>query len=207
MYPFDAKFQEKVAELRAAGVDPYPTAAALEVSHLSTELHALFVGVENPVGDPRGAGVRVGGRLLFRNRMGKLLFLRLQDRGEPSVPELDAQGAPVLDDSGEPIMRGGLIQVMVQRDIVGEDAFELLKKLDIGDFVWARGDVVRTKTGELTVQATQARLAAKIVAPFPDRFHQLTDPETRFRQRYVDLFINDQVRQTFRTRSKVIRSV
>jgi lysyl-tRNA synthetase class 2 len=207
MYPFDPQFQAKVAALRDGGVDPYPTAERLRVTALSTELHDRYNGGVDPTVDPEARGVAVGGRLLFRNRMGKLLFLRIQDRGEPSVVARDADGAPVLDEAGAPVLRGGILQVMVRRDVVGEESFELLKKLDIGDFVWARGDVVRTKTGELTLDAAEARLASKIVASFPDRFHQLTDPETRYRQRYVDLFINPDVRATFRARSRIIRSI
>jgi lysyl-tRNA synthetase class 2 len=207
MFPFDPKFQDKVGELRAAGVDPYPTAAGMAVTHLSTALHEAYNGDRDPTSDPASRGVAVAGRLLFRNRMGKLLFLRLLDRGEPSVLAVDADGAPILGEDGEPLRRGGVLQVMVRRDVVGEESFELLKKLDIGDFVHARGNVVRTKTGELTLDATQARLASKIVASVPDRFHQLTDHETRYRQRYVDLFINPDVRATFRARSKIVRLV
>ncbi|TVQ92714.1 MAG: lysine--tRNA ligase [Deltaproteobacteria bacterium] len=204
MYPFDPKFQHKLEELRQAGVEPYPTAHDLRVTHLSTALHRAFVGVDDPTEHPRYGSegfddVAVGGRLMFRNRMGKLLFLRIQDRGDPTVSDLDAEGSPVK--------RGGVIQVMVRKNDVGDEAFEALKKLDIGDFVWARGAVVRTRTGELTVKATQARLASKIMAPFPDRFHQLTDAETRYRQRYVDLFINPEVRETFRARSRIVRAV
>lgn len=207
MYPFDPKFQSKVDELRESGIEPYPTAASMPVTHLSTELHQRFMGIEDPTAHEGADSVSVAGRLMFRNRMGKLLFLRIQDRGEACVPELDSHGEPVLDDDGEPIIRGGILQLMIRKNDVGEASFDALKKLDIGDFVWASGRVVRTRTGELTLQATQARLASKIMAPFPDRFHQLSDPEVRFRQRYVDLFMNPQVRATFRARSRVVRSI
>ena len=199
MYPFDPKFQTKVGELREAGVEPYPTAADLPVTHVSTELHAKYVGVEDPSTDPAGKGVALGGRVLFRNRMGKLLFLRIQDRGEATVDD--------TDDDGNPVKRGGIIQVMIRKNVVGEEPYEALKKLDIGDIVWVRGDVVRTRTGELTVSANEARLASKIMVPFPDRFHSLTDHETRHRQRYVDLFMNPEVRQTFLLRSRIVRHI
>jgi lysyl-tRNA synthetase class 2 len=104
-------------------------------------------------------------------------------------------------------MRGGIIQVMIRKNVVGDEAYEALKKLDIGDIVWVRGDMVRTRTGELTVAATEARLASKIMAPFPDRFHSLTDHETRHRQRYVDLFMNPEVRRTFLLRSRIVRHI
>jgi len=199
MYPFDSKFQTKVAEMRDAGTEPYPTAAGMKPTHLSTELHARYVGVEDPSQDDAAEGVAVGGRVMFRNRMGKLLFLRIQDRGEATVQD--------QDEDGNTVMRGGVIQLMIRKNNVGAEAYDVLKKLDIGDFVFARGNVVRTRTGELTVDAMHARLASKIVAPFPDRFHSLTDQETRHRQRYVDLFMNEEVRATFRLRSRIIRHI
>lgn len=199
MYPFDEKFQAKIAEMRAAGMQPYPTAEGMVPTHTSTDLQRHFVGVEDPSEDPDGQGVAVAGRVMFRNRMGKLLFLRIQDVGEASVPDTDSEGNPVL--------RGGILQVMVRKNNVGEEAYEVLKKLDIGDFVWAKGNMVRTRTGELTLDAQEARLASKIAVPFPDRFHSLTDQETRHRQRYVDLFMNPEVRDTFRMRSKIIRHI
>lgn len=199
MYPFDDKFQTKVGELREAGVEPYPTAADLPVTHLSTELHERFVGVEDPSEDPAGKGVSLGGRVIFRNRMGKLLFLRIQDRGEATVPD--------TDEDGEAVLRGGLIQVMIRKNVVGEEAYEALKKLDIGDIVWVRGDAMRTRTGELTIQAAEARLASKIVSPFPDRWHGVGDTETRYRQRYVDLFMSQDVRRTFLLRSRIVRYI
>ena len=199
MYPFDEKFQAKVAEMREGGVEPYPTAAELRPTHLSTDLHASYMGVEDPSAEDGSTDVALSGRVMFRNRMGKLLFLRIQDRGEASVPDVDEEGNDVL--------RGGVIQVMIRKNNVGEAAYDVLKKLDIGDFVYARGNVVRTRTGELTLDAMDARLASKIVVPFPDRFHALTDQETRYRQRYVDLFMNPDVRTTFRLRSKIIRHI
>jgi len=199
MFEFDAKFQAKLAEMRAAGVQPYPTAAGMRASHISTDLHERYLDVEDPSTVAESADVSLTGRVMFRNRMGKLLFLRIQDSGEDRIETTNADG--------EPERLGGRIQVMIRKNDVGEDAYEVLKKLDIGDFVYVRGKVVRTRTGELTLAASEARLASKIISPFPDRFHSVTDQETRHRQRYVDLFMNAEVRRTFRLRSKIIRHI
>ena len=91
MYPFDEKFQAKVAEMREGGVEPYPTAAELRPTHLSTDLHARYKGVEDPSAEDGSTDVALSGRVMFRNRMGKLLFLRIQDRGEASVPDVDEE--------------------------------------------------------------------------------------------------------------------
>ncbi len=197
MYEFDPAWLEKLAALRAAGVQPYPNGMA--PSHTSEQLHRRFEGVADPAAEPDADGVAVAGRVMFRNRMGKAIFLRVLDRG----------GAVTIgaEDDGTPIVRDGIIQVYARRDEVGDAVFEQLKDLDIGDFVWATGQMMRTRTGELTLQARDARLASKILTPFPDRFHALTDVELRSRQRYVDLFMNGDTRRTFRLRSQVLRYI
>ena len=200
MYPFDATWLAKLDAMREAGVQPYPAGAEFEITHVSTELHERFVGVEDPSGEPGASGVAVGGRLMFRNVMGKAMFLRLQDRGEATVPDTDREGNPVL--------RGGLIQLYVRRNEVGDETFALLKKhVDIGDIVWARGDLMRTRTGELSLKVSEARLASKTLTPFPDRHNAVSDVEFRSRQRYVDLFINPEARQTFRRRSRIVKAM
>ncbi len=196
MYVFEPEWLTKAQALRESGVEPWPS--GLHTTHTSTELHERFADVEDPSTVDLGV-VAVGGRLMFRNRMGGALFLRVQDRGEPTVPGTDRDGNAEL--------KGGIIQVFVKKNIVGPDAFAHLRSLDIGDVVWARGTMIRTKTGELTVLAAEARLAGKIMRPFPDRFHSVSDVETRSRQRYVDLFMNEESRQTFRTRSRVVRYI
>ncbi len=197
MFEFDDKFTTKLASLREMGVEPYPN--GFEPTHLSTELHQAFVGVDDPSTVPGFDKVAIGGRLMFRNRMGKAMFLRVQDRGEATVDDVDSDG--------QAIRRGGIIQVWIKRDNVGEQAYETLKKLDIGDIVYVEGTMMRTRTGELTVQASRAVLAGKTLLPFPDRFHGVSDVETRARQRYVDLFMNSDTRDVFRKRSKIIRYV
>jgi lysyl-tRNA synthetase class 2 len=195
MYEFDAEWVEKLAALRARGIAPYPN--GMSPTHTSTDLHARFAAVADPSVEPDADGVAVAGRVMFRNHMGKAVFLRVQDRGEAVEVGVDADGAPIL--------KGGIIQVYVRREEVGDATFEVVKGLDIGDHLWARGKVMRTRTGELSLQASEARLAGKILTPFPDRYHALTDPELRSRQRYVDLFLNEETRATFRLRSRVLR--
>jgi lysyl-tRNA synthetase class 2 len=198
MYDFDPDFLQKLDALRAAGGIPYPSAEGTKPTHTSEQLHLRYRDVADPSTDPEAADVAVAGRVMFRNRMGKALFLRVQDRGAEVVIGQDEQGNDVVR---------GFIQVYARMEEVGEQAFEALKALDIGDHVWARGAVVRTRTGELTVQAREARLAGKILTPFPDRWHGITDVELRSRQRYVDLFTSAEARETFRNRSRIVRYI
>ncbi len=197
MYDFDPEFLAKLQALRDAGIEPYPN--GMRPTHTSTQLHARFAGIEDPSLEPDADAVAVAGRLMFRNRMGKALFLRLQDRGEPIEVGTDEHGTPIV--------RDGIIQVYVRQEEVGAEVFEQLKGLDIGDQVWATGTVIRTRSGELSVQARLAKLAGKTMMTFPDRWHGLSDIELRSRQRYVDLFMNGESRETFRRRSRVVRYI
>ncbi len=187
-----AAARERLAQLREEGVDPYPN--GLTVTHTSTQVKAEF-GKEIEAGETlEGSDVAFAGRVIFRNRMGKAMFLRVQDRG--------AHEGRVSVEGETP---EGILQVYVRRDDVGVETFDRCKALDIGDWLWVRGPVMRTKTGELSVQALEARLASKILRPFPDRWHGVTDVEKRSRQRYVDLFMNEQTRITFHKRSRIVR--
>jgi lysyl-tRNA synthetase class 2 len=177
MSEFDPDFLAKAEALRAAGIHPYPN--GLVVTHTTAEVRALF-GDLPPDTKRDDAEVSIGGRVMFRNRMGKAMFLRVQDRA-------------------------GKLQVYFRKEEVGDAAFEVLKGLDIGDFVWVRGFPMTTRTGELSVQAREARLAGKTLLPFPDRWHGLTDVEQRSRQRYVDLFMNDDTKDVFLKRSAIVR--
>ena len=129
-----------------------------------------------------GQTVRVAGRLMSKRGMGKAVFGDLQDGG-------------------------GRIQLYVRIDDVGEEALNRFKKYDIGDIVGIEGDVFRTKRGEISVKAKTVTLLSKSLRPLPEKFHGLTDLETRCRQRYVDLIMNEDVRRTFRIRTAFIRHV
>jgi len=141
-----------------------------------------------PEGDPTSelplpsGSHTVAGRIVGLRKFGKAAFLHIQDET-------------------------GKIQVHVRKDEVGEEAYRVFKKFDIGDIVGFTGPLFRTKTGEITIQATGLKLLTKSLRPLPEKFHGLTDVETRYRQRYVDLIVNPQVRETFRKRVEIIRLI
>ena len=129
-----------------------------------------------------GQTVRLAGRLMSKRGMGKAVFSDLQD--------------------GE-----GRIQLYIRIDDVGQEALAAFKKYDIGDLVGVEGEVFRTKRGEISIKASVITLLSKSLLPLPEKFHGLTDVETRCRQRYVDLIVNPEVRRTFEIRSKFIKHV
>lgn len=179
--------QQRIAKLerwRERGVDPYP--ARTGRTHLSTAAQDLFIEAEQQAGETeglRGPEVTVAGRIPAPIRlMGKAAFTHLQD---------DV----------------GRIQIHFRRDVLGEDTFATLRDLDIGDFIEATGLPFRTRTGEITVEARSFRLLAKSLRPLPEKWHGLTDVETRYRQRYLDLISNEEVREIFRVRSRVVSAI
>ena len=129
-----------------------------------------------------GRPVRIAGRMLSRRVMGKASFAQLQD------PD-------------------GKIQIYVRRDDVGEEEYKDFKALDIGDIVGVAGTVFKTKTSEISVHATEVRLLTKSLHPLPEKFHGLTDTDTRYRQRYVDLIVNPEVKDAFIKRSRILREL
>ncbi len=124
--------------------------------------------------------VHVGGRMLAKRVMGKASFAKIADRT-------------------------GQIQLFIQRENVGEGVYDAFKSWDVGDILGAEGTLFRTKTGELSVRAERVRLITKSLRPLPDKWHGLADTETRYRQRYVDLIVNEQSREVFKTRTRIIR--
>ena len=129
-----------------------------------------------------GKTVTLAGRMMFRNIMGKASFAKLLDTD-------------------------GLIQFYIRRDDVGEEPYAAFKKLDIGDVVSVRGKVFKTKTGEISVHTEEYTLLAKCLKPLPEKFHGLTDMDLRYRQRYLDMVVNPEVRDTFRKRSQIITAI
>ena len=126
--------------------------------------------------------VTVAGRMMSKRIMGKASFCHVQDLK-------------------------GTIQVYVARDNIGEESYADFKKTDIGDLIGVRGTVFKTKTGEISVHAEEVTLLSKSLQPLPEKFHGLTNTDTRYRQRYVDLIVNPEVRDTFVKRSKIISTV
>jgi lysyl-tRNA synthetase class 2 len=168
----------KLASLREAGEEPYRS--RFDVTHRVAELTDAYA--ELPAGEETSAVVTVAGRLMARRDQGKLAFLVIRDAT-------------------------GDIQLFCRRDALGEEAFEAALALDLGDWVGAEGTVMRTRRGELSVAPTAVVLLSKSLRPLPEKFHGLTDVETRYRQRYVDLIVNPEVRDVFRTRFRIISAI
>jgi lysyl-tRNA synthetase class 2 len=166
---------EKVARLRAAGINPYPT--EYPRTHLAQDIVSRFDSLE-------GRTVSVAGRIVGAKRdTGKIGF------------------AHVLD-------RSGRIQVVFALDALGQEGFDYFRRvLDGGDFVGVRGEVIRTRRGEISVQAREVRLLAKSLHNLPEKWRGLTDVEKRFRQRYLDLISNPEVRDIFLARSHIVSAV
>ena len=166
----------KLAELRERGL-AFPNDFRRDV--VAGELHARYDGSDVATLEAQPVRVRVAGRLMTRRVMGKASFVHLQDMS-------------------------GRIQLYVQRDVLGETAYQEFKKLDIGDILGAEGALFKTKTGELSVRTDSLRLLTKALRPLPEKFHGLADQETRYRQRYLDLIMNEVTRTTFRVRSEIV---
>ncbi len=129
-----------------------------------------------------GKEVSVAGRMMVKRIMGKASFCKIQDKQ-------------------------GVIQCYVARDDLGEEAYAEFKKMDIGDIVGVKGFVFRTKTGEITVHTKELTLLTKSLKPLPEKFHGLQDTDVRYRQRYLDLIVNPEVRDTFVKRSQILREI
>ena len=174
-----AERRVKLDELREAG-QAYPNDFRKDTT--SKELHTRFCDALAEELAEIDETFSVAGRIMAKRVMGKIAFVSLQDRG-------------------------GSIQLMLQRDNLPEGVFQAFKHWDVGDIVGARGHIVRTQKGELSIRASELRLLSKSLRPLPEKFHGLTDTEARYRQRYVDLIMNDESRAVFRTRSKIITFV
>ena len=129
-----------------------------------------------------GQSVSVAGRIMSKRVMGKASFCHIQDLN-------------------------GTIQCYVARDSIGEEAYKLFKKMDIGDIVGLKGEVFKTKTGEISIHASEITLLTKSLQILPEKYHGLTNTDTRYRQRYVDLIMNEDVKSTFIKRSKIISAI
>ena len=169
--------RQKLADMKAAGFDPF-TITKFPQDAYSADLKAEFVDL--PAESETGKVVCLAGRMMSKRIMGKASFSHLRD------------------DKGD-------IQVFLKRDVLGDEAYAAYKKLDIGDIIGVKGEVFRTKMGELSVRATELTLLSKSLLPLPEKFHGLQDKELRFRQRYVDLIMNPDVRRNFAIRSKFIK--
>ena len=171
---------EKLKALREKGINPYPS-AAYDQSHHSNEIVHKFRDLQ-PGEHKEDVAVSVAGRLMTIRDMGKSVFAHIQD--------------------GK-----GKIQIYIRKDSLGEAAFEVFKLLDLGDIIGVKGFPFKTKTGEVSVHAKTLEVLSKSLHPMPEKWHGLTDLEIRYRNRYVDLMVNDDVRKTFEIRSKVVSAM
>ena len=182
--------REKLAELQEAGQDPF-VITKYDVSIHTAEAKEAFEakwpkpaeGEEIPeIPEEERMNVSIAGRLMSKRVMGKASFGNLQDLS-------------------------GNIQLYVTRDDLGEEAYKGFKRMDIGDIVGVKGYVFRTKTGEISVHAKEVTLLTKSLQILPEKFHGLTNTDLRYRQRYVDLIMNPEVKDTFVKRSKIISCI
>ncbi len=170
----------KLSELKRLGHDPYPR--KFDYSHTLGQIRAAFDGRSASELEENEEIVRVCGRIMSMRPMGKAAFVDISD-GEHRL------------------------QIYVRKDKVGPEGFELFRLFDIGDIIGTEGPIFRTRANELTVAATSVHHLAKNLLPLPEKWHGLTDIETRFRRRYVDLIVNPDVRAVFVKRSRIIREI
>jgi len=172
--------RERLAALRAAGVDPYP--ARVGPREAIADVRARFDASDAEALEAAAPRVAVAGRITARRSFGKLLFLDLLENG-------------------------ARIQVSAKQRALDPELFEFVRSFDVADFVRVAGTLWRTRTGELTVDLSEAQLLAKTLRPLPEKWHGLTDVEARFRQRYLDLLVNDEARALALLRSRTLRAL
>lgn len=171
--------KEKLLEIQKKGVDLFPN--DFNVVHDIIDIRKHIDANPDSI-DDSGPVFVTAGRMMAINSFGKSAFIRFRDRT-------------------------GQMQAYIRKDKVGAETYDLFKKLDIGDFIGLEGWVFKTKTGEWTILATALKLLSKALRPLPEKFHGLKDPEKRYRQRYIDLLMNADVRDIFVKRSRIIESV
>ena len=173
--------REKLANLVAEGKNPFEI-TKYDVTHTAPAAISEFEARESTLAEGETITVRVAGRMVGKRVMGKASFAHLLD--------------------GE-----GKIQLYVARDSVGEEDYASFKKWDIGDCLGVEGSLFRTRTGEISIHVTSVTLLVKALLPLPEKFHGLTNLEQRYRQRYVDLIVNPEVKDTFIKRSKILKLI
>ena len=171
--------RQKLADLKAAGHDPF-TITKCKQDAFSADLKEEYKDL--PAEEDTGRMVSLAGRMMSKRVMGKASFAHLRDAK-------------------------GDIQIFVKRDLLGDEAYAAFKKMDVGDIIACTGEVFRTKLGELSVRVHELTLVSKSLLPLPEKFHGLTDREARYRQRYVDLIVNPEVKDTFVKRSQILKEI
>ena len=171
---------KKMNDLKEQGIDPF--GHAYDAADNSQGIKDAYGEKSREELEELSVPVSFAGRIMSKRRMGKLGFMHVQDRY-------------------------GRIQVVVNKRIIGDDIYELFKASDIGDIIGVKGRVIKTQTGELSIEAHEYTHLSKALRPLPEKFHGLTDKEERYRRRYLDLIMNDQSRQIAQLRPKIIRAI
>ena len=149
---------------------------------LASDLHRLYDEKNHDELEAAAVKASVAGRIMAIRDFGKAAFVRVKDRS-------------------------GLIQLFVQKAKLGDEGFEQAKSLDLGDVIYAEGQLFKTKTNELSVNCNTVSLLSKSLRPLPEKFHGISDIEIKYRQRYLDLIMSDESREIFRKRSKIIEEI
>jgi lysyl-tRNA synthetase, class II len=174
-----AERREKLKAIRAQGV-AFPN--DYRPQHHAAILAAEHALKENEEFEANPVNVKISGRMMLKRVMGKASFATLQDKS-------------------------GRIQLFISKENIGEEIYDAFKRWDLGDILAAEGVLFKTKTGELSVKVSQLRLLTKSLRPLPEKFHGLADQEIKYRQRYVDLIVSEETRQTFIDRSKIVAAI
>ncbi|PEZ11365.1 lysine--tRNA ligase [Bacillus sp. AFS018417] len=172
--------REKLHNLREQGMDPF--GKRFERTHSTKELFSLYGELSKEELEEKEIPVSIAGRIMTKRGKGKAGFAHIQDLH-------------------------GQVQIYVRKDVVGDEQYELFNAADLGDLVGIEGKVFKTKVGELSIKVTSFTLLTKSLRPLPDKYHGLKDVEQRYRQRYLDLITSMESRETFVTRSKIIREM
>ena len=178
--PLIEERKNKAQRLQADGVNLYPTGYPVDIT--SSEAIDRFGNLDAEALEKDNRSFRLAGRIIARRDFGKASFIHLKDRK-------------------------GRIQAYIRKDKVSPKAFDIFKLMDVGDFIGLKGKFFKTRTGELTLLADELALLSKSTLPLPEKWHGLTDVETRYRQRYLDLIMNDPVKEVFVLRSRIIQAI
>ncbi|MBT3312794.1 MAG: lysine--tRNA ligase [Desulfobacterales bacterium] len=173
------KRRDKLNELASSNVNLFSN--DFIVTNTIKDIKRMIEGLSDSISENETV-FTIAGRMMAINKFGKSSFIRLRDRT-------------------------GQMQAYIRKDKVGDEAYNLFKQLDVGDFVGLSGGIFKTKTGEWTLLADEMTLLCKSIRPLPEKFHGLKDPEKRYRKRYLDLLMNEEVRELFIKRSKIIQAI
>jgi lysyl-tRNA synthetase class 2 len=172
--------REKIAALKEAGIDLYPN--NIKPQNTAEEILTQYGHFDSDALSNVKISFSVAGRLMFVRNFGKAAFVKIQDYK-------------------------GQIQGYIAKNILSAEDYSVFKKLDVGDIIYISGNLFRTKTNELTIEAQKLILLSKSIRPLPEKWHGLTDVETRYRQRYLDLIVNPKVKEIFHRRSRIIKLI